>query len=156
MHHRINITQMETWETQHNDNLSIIYDVCLLSIQQVEAILTFFSKSFSFSLKVLVRYQSQAFIYFSMKLTTLFALHSRKVWIHTCMQYTRTHEWHKGISPLWLLCSKKHTFNVPLAKQLYITCQGLKPHLSNWTYSNSFAITLEIPVGLNSSAYLYA
>ena len=97
-----------------------------------------------------------SFYIFSMKLTTLFALHSQKMWIHTCMQYTKTNEWQKGVSPLWLLFSKKRAFNVPLAKQLYITCQGLRPHLSNWTNSNSFAITLEIPFGLNSSAYLYA
>ena len=147
---------MESWETQHTNNLSIIIDMYLCSIQHVEAILTFFQSHFQLSLKVLVYYQFQAFMYISMKLTTPFALHSQKMWIHTCMQYMHTNEWQKGVSPLWLLCSKKHTFIVTLAKQFYITCQGLRPHLSNWSNSNSFAITSEIPFGLNSSAYLYA
>jgi len=139
MHHRIIITQMGTWGTQHNDNLSIIYDVCLLSIQQVMAILTFFSKSFSFSVKVLVRYQSQAFFFiFSMKLTTLFALHSQKVWIHTCMQCTKTNEWQKGVSPLWLA---KHTYFCKRQPMHSIIAKCMPPNTKPSVTQCTFTIT---------------
>ena len=156
MHHHNIVAQMDTLETTRNDNLSIIYDVCLLPMQQIENVFIVFSKSFSFFPQGTCALSVPSLYSFSMKLTTLFAFHSQKMWIHACLQYTKTNEWQTGVSPLQLLFSKKHTLNVPLAKQLYITCQGLKPHLSNWTYSNSFAITLKIPFGLNSSAYLYA
>ena len=91
-----------------------------------------------------MRYQSQAFIYFSMKLTTLFALHSRKVWIHTCMQYTRTHERHKGLSPpnliVWCcmhihahprtaLYVKLHAWAFPCALTPGIICTNTRNYL---------------------------
>ena len=156
MHHCVCSTPTDAVEVPHNSSLPHVKYVCLLSTQQFQALLTFFSKSFSFSLKVLVHYQSQAYIHIWMALTTHFALHSQKAWFSTCMQYTKINKWQTGMSPLLLLCSKKHPFNPPLEMQFYTTCQGFKPHLSDWTNSNSFAITSDIQFGVNSSAYLYA
>ena len=129
---------------------------CLLSTQQIQALLTLFSKFFSFSLKVLVCYRSQAHVYLYMKLTTHFALHSQKAWFWRCTQCTRSTWWQTGISPLLLLCSKRRASRPPLAMHFNITCRGRVPRLLKWVMSCSFAITTDIPFGLISSAYLYA
>ena len=155
MHHRVYTTPFCKVEVPRSSNLTRSKWSCVLSTQQVKALLTFLWKPFSFFPKVLVHYQPQAYIHLWMKLTTHFALHSQEVWISTCMQYIWNYQWQTGVSPLLLLCSKKHSSKPPLVMQLCSTCKGFKPHLPDWTHSHSFAKTSEILFGLNSSAYLY-
>ena len=128
----------------------------LLSLQQFQVLLTFFSKSFShFPHGTCLLSVSNQYLALDENYHQFCAPLPRNATLRS-MPYMGYCTWHTGVSPSMLRFPKRLACTFPLAMQLHCAIQNQRFQLSRWAVLCSFAITKRILFSLLSSAYLYA
>ena len=128
----------------------------LLSLQQFQVLLTFFSKSFShFPHGTCLLSVSNQCLALDENYHPFCAPFPRNATLRSipCMGKCA---WHAGVSPSMLLFPKRLACTFPLVMQLHCAIRNQRFQLSTWAVLCSFAITKRILFSLLSSAYLYA